>query len=351
MMVMDLDTLLAQADPARQDPAPGADSAQAARLYSEITAGSRRRPRSARAVPVAAVAAAVAAIATGLVVVQPGSGGFAPAARPTARGPARPAATRPASLVADVLDNAAQSAARQAAQLPEPGQYFYIKQIDAKGGGPGSTACAKIIYQFWIARDGSGIERGTSPGCDIPQFTFRMRLSRKAGLGMGYFDWQGLPAQPAALKRAIARRLHDPASSAADMFLDAGMMLNADAPPQVRASLFRMMETLPGITDLGHMTDPLGRPGIGIGLVQHSGKPRRVTGDGITTLVPDTRISLMMIISPQTGAVLASADGLTRSPHGPGLRLSPSTNMVAGIVNSVTSTRPARNMLPPVPGK
>jgi hypothetical protein len=349
MLTMDLDTLFAAADPARQDPDSGPDSAGAARLYREIITDSRpsrRRPGWSRfGVPLAAGAAATAAIVTAVVLTVPGSGG--PPSPATPAGAPGPAASRPASLVADVLNTAARSAAGQAGRLPGPGQYFYIKQIDVKHGGPGGTACATIVYEFWISRDGAGRERGTSPGCHIPQNTFDLPLPKQVGLSMGYLDWPGLPTQPAALKQAIASRLGDPASNPSDMFLDAGMALNADAPPALRAALFRMMETLPGITDLGPMRDPLGRPGIGIGLIQHPLPSRWVRRGKLRVRISGYRESLMMIISPRTGAVLAEAVGLTRSLHGPGPRMNPSTNVTAGIVNSITSTHVASRLLPP----
>jgi len=95
---MDLDLLLAEADPARHADLPGPDSSGAARLYGQIT-GPALRPRRMRR------------------AAQPGS-------------------TQPGSVAA-ILDAAAITAGHGAgaSQPPSPGQYLYVEETVAKGLG------------------------------------------------------------------------------------------------------------------------------------------------------------------------------------------------------------------------
>ena len=73
---MDLDMLVAGADPARHADLPGPDSAEAARLYCQITARAPRRRRTRPAVSAVVTGLVVAAAATALLLANlPGSTG------------------------------------------------------------------------------------------------------------------------------------------------------------------------------------------------------------------------------------------------------------------------------------
>jgi hypothetical protein len=94
--------------------------------------------------------------------------------------------------------------------------------------------------------------------------------------------WEGLPARPAALERAIVRRFeHGHALSSATFAYAAGL-LQQDAPPAIRAALYRVIEGLPGISYLGPVIDRLGRPGIGVGLT-HGGARQELFFDPVTS--------------------------------------------------------------------
>ena len=81
-----------------------------------------------------------------------------------------------------------------------------------------------------------------------------------------------MPTGAAALKRDIAvdwllQRAGYP--GARGIFDAAGSFLAAVAQPGLRAAPYRMIEGLPGIQNLGPMTDRLGRHGVGVGISGH----------------------------------------------------------------------------------
>jgi hypothetical protein len=78
-----------------------------------------------------------------------------------------------------------------------------------------------------------------------------------------------LPTDPAHLEQFIVRHFEGGPEDVAATFDFAGTFLQAGAPPQVRAALYRLIQGLPGIEALGPMTDRLGRHGIGVGFTQY----------------------------------------------------------------------------------
>ena len=139
---MDLDMLVAEADPARHADLPGPDSAEAARLYRQITAPAARRRRMR---PPGAVAAAglVAAAAAAALLLMNFTGSPGPGS--TGQGSTGQGSTGPGSVVA-ILDAAAVAAGHGAgaSHPPGPGQYLYVQEIDAKGlSNKPTRACPK----------------------------------------------------------------------------------------------------------------------------------------------------------------------------------------------------------------
>ena len=109
----------------------------------------------------------------------------------------------------------------------------------------------------------------TGPFCHggIPSQTFRK------GQGIGVTMYPGaadLPTDPARLEQFIVRHFEGSArEDVAATFDFAGTFLQAGAPPQVRAALYRLIQGLPGIEALGPMSDRLGRHGIGVGFTEY----------------------------------------------------------------------------------
>ena len=240
---MDLDTMLDEAAPARHVRLDGPDSPAAVSLYRQIIAqppaAARARRRYRLAIPVIAGACAIVALAFISV-------------------PARHDTT-----AAAVLNQAALTAARQpAVAVPGPGQYVYVETIEGQRDGAG--ICVQTV-RVWTAPDGSGREVASAPTgafCDggIPSQTFAK------GQGIVTAD---LPTDPARLEQFIVRHFEGGPEDVAATFDFAGTFLQAGAPPQVRAALYRLIQGLPGIEALGPMTDRLGRHGTGVGFTQY----------------------------------------------------------------------------------
>ena len=247
---MDLDTMLDEAAPARHVRLDGPDSPAAISLYRQIIgqppAAARVRRRYRLAVPVMAGACAIVALAFISV-------------------PARHDTTAIA-----VLNQAALTAARQpAAAVPGPGQYVYVETVEGQRDGAG--ICVQTV-RVWAAPDGSGREVAsapTGPFCHggIPSQTFRK--GQEIGVTM-YPGAADLPTDPARLEQFIVRHFEGGArEDVAATFDFAGTFLQAGAPPQVRAALFRLIQSIPGIEWLGPMTDRLGRHGTGVGFTEY----------------------------------------------------------------------------------
>jgi hypothetical protein len=318
---MNLDTLITEADPARRVPLPGHDSAEGIRLYHRITTQKGRSRREAhghaQGLAVAGVAVSSLAIAAAVTIaVVPGS-------------PAQPAPGRgkPASAV---LAAAALTAAsgKAAGHLPGPGQFLYVQDIAQKGLGTSTQAgCrGKSITQAWMAPDASGREVITYPdgGCKAARVTYP---KGKFPWWFGNYAASGLPARPANLERAIVRHLEGGHARASATFVYASEFLDAGTRPALRAALYRMIERLPGIEDLGPATDGLGRHGVAVGLVTQGARSE-------------------LIFDPATSAALewkivAVAPGQSGNNHLPaGMVMQYNINVVSGIVNSDTGTPP-----------
>jgi hypothetical protein len=107
----------------------------------------------------------------------------------------------------------------------------------------------------------------------------------------------------------------------------AGTFLQSGAPTKVRAALYRLIASLPGVESLGAMTDRLGRHGIGVGY----------TGYGIRDV---------LIFDPATSAVLeregVAVTYLSSAATGVGpIRAGEVVNYTvyaeSGVVNSITA--------------
>lgn len=318
---MDLDTLITEADPACHVPLAGPDSAEGIRLYRRITAQqghSRREARGhAKGLAVAGVAVSSLAIAAAVTIaVVPGS-------------PAQPASgsAKPASAV---LAAAALTAAsgKAAGNLPLPGQYLYVKEISQKGMGtvPQTGCSGRTIMQVWMARDASGRQVITFPdgGCKPLRVTYP---KGKLPWWFGNYAASGLPARPADLERAIVQHLEGGHARASATFVYASYFLDAGTRPALRAALYRLIERLPGIENLGPATDGLGRHGIAVGLV---------TGGARSELIFDPATSAEL--EWKIVAVAPEQSGNNHLPAGTVMQYS--INVVSGIVNSDTATPP-----------
>jgi len=330
---MPLDELLSAADPARQAQLDDAESPRAVALYRRIVgtppslggggvqtsapddaefrvpARPRTRPLTRRRSALAAVVAAALAAAVSLVVMAGSSpaprntlaGGSGKAAagtrnsaspRPSSSG-SKPVRVNQAGAVLDAL--AAVAAGRSPASLaPGPGNYLYVLDIELKGAPPGggtSMPCGSVIRQQWLASDNSGRQVIDEPGCAQEGQIVQNWGRGGNGINFDYLGWEGLPTVPAAMEAAIVQRFEGGKANNVITFQLATTVLNVAAPPAVRAALFRMLATLPGVRYLGKVTDPLGRTGDTIALVK---KP----DDIVAMFDPETSQVLDALLTP-----------------------------------------------------
>jgi hypothetical protein len=344
---MDLDMLVAGADPARHADLPGPDSAEAAHLYRRITAPAPRRRRMrppAQAVPAGLVAAAAAAAL--LLANLPGSPG------PGSPGPGSTGRSGAGSgSVSAILAAAAVAAGHGAgaSHPPGPGQYLYVKEIDVKGLSSKPTrACpeAPMTVQAWVAADGSGRQIGTfPPRCSALDFD---QASTKGGLPWqlyGVVQADTLPTSPKALERAIVTRFEHGHSRPSATFVYAATFLNAGSTAKLRAALYRVIESLPGVRNLGPATDRLGRHGQAVGLVS-SGTREVLIFDPASTVVLERE---MVAVPPRRS-------GNNMLPAGTVMQYT--EYLQAGVVNSdtavpraVSGPRPRSGAATPAPSR
>jgi hypothetical protein len=317
----------AQADQARRRVGHGTTRTAAARWR----VGRIRRPMLAGTLMAAAAAGLAAAVT---MSVLSGS----PAPRP----PGSRTSGGPVPAVA-VLEQTAVTAARQPpALVPGPGQYLYVRDIEFKGAeGAGATRwareCSTLVGQEWMARDGAGRQVGsyTSGRCHGFEQTWLKGPISAYPLAWprNLLGWEGLPARPAALERAIVRRFeHGHALSSATFAYAAGF-LQEDAPPAIRAALYRVIEGLPGIRYLGPVTDRLGRHGIGVGLTR-GGARQELFFDPATSRALEEEIV----------AVAPKQDDNNYQPAGTVLLYT--VFVTSGVVNSDTAAPPAASGSP-----
>jgi len=259
---MDLDTMLTRAAPSRYALLDGPDSLAAARMRERIISEPptvKRRRYVARGLTAAAIAGAAVIVAVAVVPGSPGSLGH------------------PDSAAAAVLGQAAATASRQpATPAAGPGQYEYVKTIQEQENATGTGTKAKVKWQpciavqtiqYWVAPDGSGrMSASGEPSCGFPTSeTFAKGQSDDSV----YPDAASLPTDPAALEQIIEQKYEGGKSDVGATFQFAGTFLQSGAPPKVRAAIYRMIESLPGVQFLGSMTDKLGRHGIAVGYTEY----------------------------------------------------------------------------------
>jgi hypothetical protein len=104
-----------------------------------------------------------------------------------------------------VLDALAAVAARRppTTLVPGPGKYLYLLDIELKGAPPGGGTCmpcGSVIRQEWLAGDSSGRQVLNQPGCVQQGRIVQNWPSGGNGINFDYFDWEGLPTDPAAME-------------------------------------------------------------------------------------------------------------------------------------------------------
>ncbi|MGW3633449.1 CU044_5270 family protein [Streptomyces sp. NPDC005122] len=116
---------------------------------------------------------------------------------------------------------------------------------------------------------------------------------------VSYKDPRALPSTSDALRRYLETLYArdngaDSGTSgrAAWMLRQAGNLITMPVKPSVRAAAYRVMADLPGVRVVGHVTDPLGRTGVGVEFPQSYGTPLGTTRE-------------RLVVDPSTGAMLS----------------------------------------------
>jgi hypothetical protein len=201
------------------------------------------------------------------------------------------------------------------------------------------TALLPALEESWIAAGGSGRQRST-PGdyrflgprdrarweaAGSPSAPGPSDITMPPG-SLFYLDAGSLPTNARTLAAELARQV-EPSDLPDDVALFekvADTLAWGDAPPELRAALYRVAAGLPGVEVVGETRDPLGRPGTAVAMTYSS------SGSAIRSV---------MIFDAETSRLLATERILMeRAPWidaRPGTRLSFVAYLSSGRVDSV----------------
>ncbi|MGH3690496.1 MAG: CU044_5270 family protein, partial [Microbacterium sp.] len=261
---------LADANPVPDHEVEGSSESEAASLLlSQIEEGGRRTPRlhtrRRRRLAAAAAVVLVLAVAAGFLLRT---------------------ATRTPATAAELLRRTAAVAYSQPAPSAR-GRYVYSKikadvlKTSAEQGQVW-TAVQTQVEETWIAPDGSGRIRSQTGEARFPGPRDQQRWLEAGSplIEAGTFDevfpagtfvfvdTRDLPTDTSELLNLIAGQVaEEDLPPAVAIFQRTGELLTAaDAPPDLRAALYRVAAGLPGVQLVGDVRDPLGRPGTGVGI-------------------------------------------------------------------------------------
>ena len=149
---------------------------------------------------------------------------------------------------------------------------------------------APMKERAWVAPDGSGRQVGTFPArCSAMDFDQTYRRGDLPWWLYGVVHADTFPTRPAALAKAIVTRFEGGHSRPSATFVYAATFLNAGSSAALRAALYRVIESLPGVQNLGPATDRLGRHGQAVGLVT-SGTREVLIFDPASTVVLEQKM-------------------------------------------------------------
>lgn len=305
----ELDELVRRADPAQGVPVPSPTSAGGRWRYVQLTrtapaACRRHHRRRAAAVGVGiAMPLGAALVVLGLVVV--------------------PGTNQPPSAAAATFTRLSLTAATMPTTLG-PGQYYYTEvegptNVVGVGTSPGHSFDEYLdgTVQTWVAADGSGRVVTTtdptprfptaadqaawvaagSPPAPVPpsQLTTTQQLGPNTGSEVNgpipLYDVSGLPTSPTVLAQVLSNGeksgnnvaslpkgissldyISNCDTQSCALFERAVSLLQGPdmgVTPALRAALYQVLATVPGVTLLGPTTDPHDRTGIGVAYVAH----------------------------------------------------------------------------------
>jgi hypothetical protein len=153
---------------------------------------------------------------------------------------------------------------------------------------------------------------GLASGGTVRISTAPGKLSNDFGGNGGPDPTRQLPASPRRLKamllRGYSRAAFDGQSRASVVFSAIPRLFELPTTPQVRAALYQVLATLPGVTSLGAVRDASGRAGVAVALsspVTRCGGEYKMGRDNPLFLFPRCVVQQRIVIDPQTGQPLA----------------------------------------------
>jgi hypothetical protein len=197
-----------------------------------------------------------------------------------------------------LLERAAQAISRHAWRPLSAGEYFYSREVGSNPGhnGPASGR-PTFIQEAWFGPNGFARLVQTGPETMIPGGDLQIfhataqqlkgeRHRQRSGAHLrilaysqkfrwGDLDYEQLihlPTDPAKLLRYIEHHAVGGGPRFSDIFSYAQTLLGAGGtggsplPPKVSAAMYRVIARLPGMRLIGPTRDPLGRPGVAVGL-------------------------------------------------------------------------------------
>jgi hypothetical protein len=204
--------------------------------------------------------------------------------------------------------------------------------------------------QIWIGWNGSGRLAETSsdarfvtphdravwiadgrPRLRAAAYKYDQRFDRN-GLTLGPNEWK-LPTNPARLGAMLHKRVIEggPPGPREDFVQIGDLFRETDAPPALRAALFKVAASIPGVRILGRITDRLGRTGIVVAYPERppTGKYRQ----GMYSLDE-------LIFAPQTSALLDEQIVLVNTKAHTRVTTAWTAYIATGVVDSVTAVAP-----------
>ncbi|RCG28890.1 hypothetical protein DQ384_21170 [Sphaerisporangium album] len=225
------------------------DAARARLLAAARERELRHGPRHARRLGRRIAVAGALAVAVGTTVV-------------VARD--RPRAV-PVASVRELGERAAQAAYDDRGQVPGPGQWLYIKELQAPyRGALGVDLSRRVVSEEWTSVDGKQV---------ASLFPNGKLLVQGNHPGLGAADLAQQPVTPESVLGRIRVTLEDldrrtwrsgPAPSMDEQLFQAvyQLMGTLALPPDVRAALFRGLATIPGVSVTEDVADAAGRRGV-----------------------------------------------------------------------------------------
>jgi hypothetical protein len=365
---MNIENLIAEANPVPLASVADGDSLHAQRTLAQIMApergkravrhggpsGSshsgrpgRRAPRKLIRIVVGVTVPAAAAALVITLLAPDGHEG-----RKTVAGRHAATSVRPRTLAA-ALDSLSLVADAQPAEPgPGPGQFEYTESVALNWIDTYNNTAAtsyNVSYterrQAWIGSNGSGriVESYTNPQLGTAKDRAGWIAAGRPSLAVppsddtfgpgqlsnGPPNLNKLPDDPAKLAALLsARRIEGGPKGPAEDFVQIGDLLRETyVRPSLRAAIFTVAKSIPGVRLVGTVTDQAGRSGIGLAYV-HAWPALGEIGKSV------------LVFDPKTSKLIAEETFVTHTRTGKTVLNSWTDYLKSGVVDSTTSTNP-----------